>query len=320
MYKYLLIVLLSITSIIYCNAQTTNLVALPQTPALKVIVDSTYLKEKIRIQDSLDKHFIALKSEIATQSPILDSLLEVYYHSKINKNYSWNQINSVSKKNTKLLKTGKKLYKGEVWILTTLCSLLLLLIILKKIFEEDFKTISNAFFYKNTILKLSQRQTLFSSLGLLCFFIVFSFILSLYIYLAYSFIETPFNKHEFAIFIRLGIFILALYIFKIFIFKVFALFTNTKLIHDFISFVYVSFYSSALFTTPFLILSILSPLKYGYFCSLAGLIIISIIHLTLLLRFIRIIFKHNLVSILYLLLYFCTLEICPIIFLIKWLS
>jgi len=86
---------------------------------------------------------------------------------------------------------------------------------------------------------------------------------------------------------------------------------------EYISILYLSYFNASLLFIPLVVAFALSPLKYGGVYIVLAFLLLGIIFAFQLLRAGITILSNNKFSRMHLFLYFCALEICPILILIK---
>ncbi|MCY1540862.1 hypothetical protein D9M68_765280 [compost metagenome] len=126
------------------------------------------------------------------------------------------------------------------------------------------------------------------------------------------------TSEGFQFFISVSALIILLYAFKIVTLRLLGFFFNIqKPINMYISVLYLSYFNAALLFMPLVIGFALSPIKYGEIYIILAILLSAIIFVIQLVRAGVNILSQYRFSKVYLFLYFCTLEICPILVLIR---
>ncbi|RYD70373.1 MAG: DUF4271 domain-containing protein, partial [Sphingobacteriales bacterium] len=111
---------------------------------------------------------------------------------------------------------------------------------------------------------------------------------------------------------------IVLYVLKIVVLRLLGFFFDIqKPVNEYISILYLTYFNASLLFMPLVIAFALSPPQYGKFYMATAVVLLVIIFALQLIRAGINILSQNRFSKVYLLLYFCTLEICPILILIK---
>lgn len=312
-YFLLIVALLSVT--LEVRAQVPEVVedtASVQKVYRRVYRDSAFLARQKQIMDSVNAHAMVWQSHQNKTSPILDSILIANKHSALNP-LTLSEFSTNAPKNPR--KQGNYLPKGEVWALGFIAGFLVLFALLKYSFSRQLWIIIQSFFSNRILANMNKEDNLFSSWPFLLLFILFGFVIGMFYYLVSQYYQLA---GGFRYFTTLSVLIVILYAGKIFLLKLLGfLFEVGKPVNEYISILYLSYFNTGLVFLPLVTAFALSPLKFGIYYIIASYIILGII---VGLQFIRAsinVLSNYRFSKLYLLLYFCTFEICPILILIK---
>ncbi len=285
---------------------------------------------RARLVDSLDNAKIQLiLSKRDTVAPVLlrtlDSLQIVLYNDSMKKAF-WQPF-SVFQESIKnyrrwdkipQFQEGNRIVKGELWIVLSIAFLLILFAFLKNAFDKQLMAIVQSFFSNRVLGNINKEDNLFTSWPFLLLFVHFGFTIGLFFYLAAKNQGLPFANDGFQVFVSISIGIIVLYILKIVILRLLGFFFNVqKPINEYVSILYLTYFNASLLFMPLVIAFALSPPQYGKFYMASAVVLLIIIFAFQLIRAGINILSQNRFSKVYLLLYFCTLEICPILILIK---
>ncbi|WAC41284.1 DUF4271 domain-containing protein [Pedobacter sp. SL55] len=214
---------------------------------------------------------------------------------------------------------GNLLPKGDVWVLAIIGFLLVLFAILKNTFAKQLSAVVQSFYSNRALINLNKEDNLVTSWSFLLLFIQFGFTIGMFFYLAAQYQELPqVQQGGFTFFITISVVVILLYLLKIVCLRFIGfVFDVQKALHQYISILYLSYFNTSLLFVPIIIAFALSAKKYG-----AGYVYLGVFALVLIFVFQFIRAAVNILSQyrfpkLYLFLYFCTLEICPILILIK---
>lgn len=278
-----------------------------------IVRDSAYYAKRSFIQDSVLKNMLVLNKMRNADHPILDSIIEA------NKRVGLKLTNIrefyKEEKTGPKLRQGKYLPKGQVWSLAFIAGLLILFAVLRASVSRQLQTIVQACFSNRVLANLNKEDGLFSTWPFILLFVVFGFVIGMFYYLVTQFYQ---QAGGFQYFISISVAIILLYFGKIIILKLLGYVLNvSKAVNEYVTVLFLSYFNVGLLFLPLVVAFVLSPLKYGLYYIAASYIIIA---LMVGIQFVRVAF--NILSAyrfpkLYLFLYFCTLEICPILILIK---
>lgn len=291
-------------------------------------IDSATIQK--RLVDSLDSTRIqAMLSKRDTIAPILlrsrDSLQMVAYADSVKKAF-WRPFsyfeeaikNYSGSAQLPQYQQGKLISRGDLWIIGTIAFLLIFFAFLKNVFDKQLSVIIQSFFSNRVLSNINKEDNLFTSWPFLLLFVHFGFTIGLFLFLAAKYQELSFTNNGFQVFLSISVGIIVLYVLKIVILRLLGFFFNIqKPISEYISILYLAYFNASLLFMPLVIAFALSPPQYGKFYMATSVVLLVIIFAFQLIRAGIIILSQNRFSKVYLLLYFCTLEICPILILIK---
>lgn len=291
-------------------------------------VDSV-LNRDVFIRDSLDSVRISVISKRDSIAPILlrarDSLQIAAYVDSV-RNAFWQPFLYLEEalKNYRRsgqipqYQQGNAVARGELWVVASIAFLLILFAFLKNVFDKQLMVIIQSFFSKRILSNINKEDNLFTSWPFLLLFVHFGFTIGLFFYLVAKNEELNFAKDGFQVFVSISIGIIVLYVLKIVVLRLLGFFFKVqKPINEYISILYLTYFNASLLFMPLVIAFALSPPQYGKFYMATAIVLLIIIFAFQLIRAGINILSHNRFSKVYLLLYFCTLEICPILILIK---
>lgn len=274
--------------------------------------DSAYLANQKKLTDSVNANAFVWKSKMRKSSPILDSILRANQRPGLNP-LNFSSFSSSGEKSP--LKQGNYLPKGEAWALAVISGFLVLFALLKYSFSRQLWIIIQSFFNNRILSNLNKEDNLFSSWPFLLLFVLFGSVIGMFYYQVTQYYQLA---GGFRYFITLSALIVILYAGKIFVLKgIGFLFQIGKPVREYISILYLTYFNTGMIFLPLAAAFALSPLKFGIYYIVTSYIILGIV---ISIQFIRAslnILQHYKFPKLYLLLYFCTFEICPILILIK---
>jgi hypothetical protein len=282
----------------------------------KQIRDSAFFARQRIVTDSIMTHTWILPDSMLDKHMIMDSIMKANVYGRP-KNEPWYVLHS-KKKAESIYRVGKPVPKGEIWVLGFILIMLIMFAILRISFSKQLTTIIHAFYSNRVLNNLNKEDNLFSSWPFVLLFIQFGFIIGMFLYLIAQYYQVSYGGGGFQFFVTISVCIIILYVLKILVLRVIGhLFNVQKPVHEYVSILFLSYFNLSLLFIPLVIAFALSPLKYGlYFIAISSILVF----ITFFLQFVRagyIILSNNQFSKVYLFLYFCALEICPILILIK---
>ena len=281
----------------------------------RLLRDSAYLARQAFVTDSIMKATWLFPDSIVDRNIIIDSILKANTVGRSNLMLRYKDFATVPVSKYRL---GRPVPKGEMWVLGVVALLLTIFAVLKRSFSKHLQTIVQSFFSNRVLNNLNKEDNLFSSWPFLLLFIQFGFTVGMFFYLVSQFYHIAFSGSGFRFYLSVSVLIIVLYILKIIILRLLGhLFDIQKVVNEYVTILYLSYFNLSLLFIPLVIAFALSPLKYGpYYIAISFVILV----LVFVFQFIRAgvnILSHHRFSKVYLFLYFCALEICPILILIK---
>ena len=256
----------------------------------------------------------------------LDSIAQAKLADSLSKGFGFPIFNAdaliqnyVSKDNNILtVQKGDLLPKGDVWVLTTIMVLIFIFALLNQTFSKQLTAIIQSFFSNRILTNLNKEDNLFTSWPFLVLFVQFGFTVGLFFYLAAQFKKLGEVQAGFQFYVTISLLIIGFYGLKIAVLKLLGfIFNIQKPVGEYISILYLSYFNASLLFMPLVLAFALSPLKYGgYYIGIAVILLLIIFVFQFIRAGINIISNYRFSKV-YLILYFCTLEICPILILIK---
>ncbi|MEJ2882729.1 DUF4271 domain-containing protein [Pedobacter sp. GR22-6] len=281
----------------------------------RFVRDSAFLARQKIVTDSIMKATWLFPDSLVDRGMIIDSILKANTVGRSNLMLRYKDFAKVPVSKYRL---GKLVPKGELWVLGVIGLLLVLFAVLKVSFTKQLQTIVQSFFSNRVLNNLNKEDNLFTSWPFLLLFVQFGFTVGIFFYLVSQFYHIAFAGSGFQFYLSVSVLIVVLYILKIVILRVLGyLFNVQKPVSEYVTILYLSYFNLSLLFIPLVIAFALSPLKYGPYYIAISLIILVMVFVFQFIRAGVNILSHHRFSKVYLFLYFCALEICPILILIK---
>ncbi|WP_285010527.1 DUF4271 domain-containing protein [Pedobacter faecalis] len=276
---------------------------------------AAFLERQRFVTDSIMRHTWLFPDSALDRFIIIDSILKA---NTVGRSNLINRYKDFDSRAVSRYRLGRPVPKGQLWVPAVVCLLLMLFATLKISFAKQLQTIVQSFFSNRVLNNLHKEDNLFTSWPFLLLFVQFGFTLGMFFYLVSQFYHVGFSGTGFQFYLTISIFIVVLYLLKIVVLRVLGhLFRVQKPVSEYITVLYLSYFNLSLLFIPLVIVFSLSPLKYGPYFIAVSFILLGVIFAFQFLRAGLNILSGYRFSKFYLFLYFCALEICPILILIK---
>jgi len=287
------------------------------------------LHSQVLLQDSLltdSANVLAIDTLTPSILKVRDSLTNAKWLDSLNSGYgfevfSLQKLISLANNSSEkvIYQHGNLLPKGDVWVLAIIGFLLVLFAILKNTFAKQLSSVVQSFYSNRALANLNKEDNLVTSWSFLLLFVQFGFTIGMFFYLAAAYKELPqVTQGGFSFFITISVTVIVLYLLKIVCLRFIGfVFDVQKALHQYVSILYLSYFNTSLLFVPIIIAFALSAKKYGANYIVLGISALILIFVFQFLRAAINILSQYRFPKLYLFLYFCTLEICPILILIK---
>jgi len=278
---------------------------------MQYLADSAAYARKKFIADSLAMQFIAMPDP-NRHDQFIDTLL---------KNDGFEGLLFKGGAPNHYLRIGTPRHMRNPWIIAVIFALLIYTGILNRVIGKDIYSVIEAFYDKRAFGKLSKEDSLLTSWSFIWLFSLFGFTIGLYIYQLVDYFGISYNITGFQLFITLSILVVILFIVKILILRVLAfIFDIGRIVGQYVSILYLTYFNIAFVFLPVVIcFSLLSADLIPWLLRFS-LVLLGLIFLVQYLRSTINIISNFRFHKIYLFIYLCALEICPILVLIKALE
>ncbi len=317
----------SIILVIFLNSsfafgQTDSLRSNLNIPAYRTN-DSASLARRVSYSDSIkvikDSLSMAwIKSpELGHQNPFQDSLINFY----LEKNLDFSASAAKFPKKDRHHNSGILRPSGETWILGVILSLVVFFSLVRYFFPAELNSIIMAFYSNQILSRINKEDSLFNSWLFVFFYLLFGLIIGLYLYLSGKYLQNNYPFSGFELFLFLSALVIGLFTFKIIVLRVFGfLFDTKRLVREYISVLYLSYFNTAIFFLPIVIAFSLTSSRFAGIYSYIGIVMIPGIFVVQFLRVGAKILSSYKFPKVYLIIYLCAFEFCPLIILFKVLG
>ncbi|MDP3469286.1 MAG: DUF4271 domain-containing protein [Daejeonella sp.] len=268
------------------------------------------------IRDSLSLVWIKAPDPGRT-NPFLDSLINLYKVENLDFS-SW--AAKFPKKNNHdnegILKP-----RGETWIIIVIFFLVIFFSFIRFFFPAELNSIIMAFYSNQILTRINKEDSLFNSWPFVFFYLLFGLIIGLYLYLSGKYMQLSYPFDGFELFLLLSVLVIGLFTFKIIILRIVGfLFDAKRLVREYVSVLYLSYFNAAILFLPIVIAFSLTSSRYAGIFSYIGIVMLFGIFVVQFLRAGSNILSNYKFPKVYLIIYLCALEFCPLIILFKALG
>jgi hypothetical protein len=209
----------------------------------------------------------------------------------------------------------------ETWVIAVVLFLVLFFAVIRFFFPSELNTIVYAFYSNQALSKVNKEDTLFSSWPFIFLYLLFGLNSGLYLYLSGKYLEISYPAEGFKLFIYLSAVVVGLFTMKIIALRILGfLFDVQRLVREYVSVLYLSYFNAAILSLPVVIAFSLTSYRFAVIYSYIGIALIIIIFLIQFLRAGANILSNYKFPKVYLIIYLCALEFCPLIILFKALG
>ncbi|MCF8451945.1 MAG: DUF4271 domain-containing protein [Pedobacter sp.] len=211
--------------------------------------------------------------------------------------------------------------KGETWIIAVILFLVIFFSIVRYFFPAEMNSIIMAFYSNQILTRINKEDSLFNSWPFVFFYLLFGLIIGLYLYLSGKYMQLSYPFDGFELFLFLSALVIGLFTFKIIVLRILGfLFDVKRLVREYVSVLYLSYFNAAILFLPVVIAFSLTSSRYAGIYSYIGIVMILGIFVVQFLRAGANILSNYKFPKVYLIIYLCTLEFCPLIILFKVLG
>jgi hypothetical protein len=306
----------------FAFAQTDSFSSNPIIPNYRTY-DSVSLAKRAIYRDSIK----ALRDSLSVAwikapdpdrpNPFLDSLISVY----LVENFDFTAWAAKFPKKDRQQYSGSLKPSGETWIVGVLLFLVLFFSLVRYFFPAELNTIIMAFYSNHILSRINKEDSLFNSWPFVFFYLLFGLIIGLYLYLTGKYMQLSYSVNGFELFLILSALVIGLFTFKIIVLRVIGfLFDANRLVREYVSVLYLSYFNTAILFLPVVIAFSLTSSRFAGIYSYIGIVMILGIFVVQFLRAGANILSNYKFPKVYLIIYLCTLEFCPLIILFKVLG
>lgn len=277
----------------------------------KIFIDSANA-----IKDSLSTVWIKAPDP-NRPNRFLDSLISLYKIENLDFN-SW--ASKFQKKSVRYDAGSPRTYR-ETWVIAVVLFLVLFFAVIRFFFPSELNTIVLAFYSNQALSKINKEDSLFNSWPFIFLYLLFGLNTGLYLYLSGKYLDISYPAKGFELFIYLSAIVVGLFTMKIIALRILGfLFDVQRLVREYVSVLYLSYFNAAILSLPVVIAFSLTSYRFAVIYSYIGVAMVILIFLLQFLRAGANILSNYKFPKVYLIIYLCALEFCPLIILLKALG
>lgn len=277
----------------------------------KIFIDSANA-----IKDSLSTVWIKAPDP-NRPNRFLDSLISLYKVENLDF-LSW--ASKFQKKSVRYDAGSPRTYR-ETWVIAVVLFLVLFFAVIRFFFPSELNTIVYAFYSNQALSKINKEDSLFNSWPFIFLYLLFSLNTGLYLYLSGKYLGISYPAKGFELFIYLSAVVVGLFTMKIIALRILGfLFDVQRLVREYVSVLYLSYFNAAILSLPVVIAFSLTSYRFAVIYSYIGVAMVILIFLLQFLRAGANILSNYKFPKVYLIIYLCALEFCPLIILLKALG
>ncbi len=319
----IILVLFLLNSSAWAQGDTT-LTTITKSPAPRIyrpvyrdsafLARRQFLRDSIKnVQDSLTIVWIKAPDP-SRPNRFIDSLIKLY---KV-ENLNFTAWAARFPKKVNRYDEGRLLAKGERWVMGVVLFLVLFFAVIKYFYSKELGSIVQSFYSNQILSQINKEDNLFSSWPFVFLYLLFGLIVGLYLYLTGKYLQLSYPVDGFELFLLLSAMVIILFTVKIIVLRLLGfVFDIHRLVKEYVSILYLSYFNSALIFLPIVIAFSLTPSRYAGVYGYAGIILLIIIFVLQFLRAGANILSNYRFPKVYLIIYLCALEFCPLIILFK---
>lgn len=292
-------------------AQAQSIEIRPHVDTTVAVLQDTVLADSLAI-DSL----IQFKED---RSSIYESLKD-YFKLKGTDYSSWDTFVKTGSHFAPGMQYDPLKYQRPFWVIFVLFFLLLSIGLIRVFFTPIFHNIIYAYYEERVLHQISKEDSLLTSWPYIFLYILFSFSLGLFVVICQS---AFYDGHALTLsnFFRISGIVALLFVLKIMLVRfIGVIFDISRFLREYITVLYLVYFNSMLLLLPLLLIVTFVPSLYFNFILYFFSIVVSILFLYRFFRTALSMLSHLRFSIFYLIIYLCTLEIAPILILVKTLN
>jgi hypothetical protein len=279
-----------------------------------VVPDSVALVRQQFQSDSLARFFIT-PPDPARKNQFIDSVLKANLYT----GYAFLDMHYKPVK-TKV-QPGKMRSSRNAWMLAVMLGLLFYLAVLNRFMSKSISDIVQSFYSQRMLSQFSKEENLINSWSFILLFLLFGATVGLLFYQIISYYNRSYTDNSWQLYLGFTFAVIIFFILKIILLRLLGLIFNIRnLVKEYISILYLTYFNLTFISLPLVVCFGLIADSYKPVLLLVfGLLILIVLFWQYIRSSINILSVYRLSKV-YLFIYLCALEFCPVLILIKALK
>lgn len=295
--------------------------ALAQTAAPDTLQQETFfipdsaklLKEQLH-SDSLAQFFIT-RPDSTRKNQFTDSVLKANLYT----GYAFLDLHYKQLKAK--VQTGKPRTLRNRWMLSVMLGLVLYIAVLNRFLNKAISDIVESFYNKRTLSQFSKEENLINSWSFIFLFLLFGATVGLLFYQVISYYNHSYIDDGWQLYLGFTFAVIVFFILKIVVLRILGLIFNIRhLVKEYISLLYLTYFNLTFICLPLVIcFGLIADSFKPILLLVFGVLILAVLFWQYIRSSINILSVYRFSKV-YLFIYLCALEFCPVLILIKALK
>ncbi|WP_299285592.1 DUF4271 domain-containing protein [uncultured Mucilaginibacter sp.] len=294
------------------SAQTAVADTLVEAEA-PVLDSATLVKQQLR-SDSLARFFIT-PPDPNRANQFIDSVIKANLYT----GYAFLDLHFKPVKT--VVQTGKPRSFRDRWMLAVMLGLLLYLAILNRFLNKSIADIIESFYSKRVLSQFSKEENLINSWSFILLFLLFGATIGLLFFQVVAYYNRNYVDNGWQLYLGFTFAVIVFFILKIVVLRILGLIFNIRsLVKEYISVLYLTYFNLTFISLPLVVSFglIADSLKLAVLLVF-GLLIVVVLFWQYIRSSINILSVYRFSKV-YLFIYLCALELCPVFILVKALK
>lgn len=278
------------------------------------VLDSAALHKQQLYVDSMARFFIT-PPDSARKNQFMDSVLKANLYT----GYAFLDLHYKPVKT--VLQTGKPRNLRNQWMLGVMVGLLMYTAVLNRFLNKAIGNIVQSFYSKRVLSQFSKEENLVNSWSFILLFLLFGATIGLLLYQLISYYNSGYDDDGWQLYLGFTFAVIIFFILKIVVLRILGLIFNIQnLVREYISVLYLTYFNLTFICLPLVIsFGLISNSFKPLLLLIFGLLILIVLFWQYIRSSINILSVYRFSKV-YLFIYLCALELCPVFILIKALK
>lgn len=278
------------------------------------VLDSATLAKQQLHADSLAWFFIT-PPDSARKNQFMDSVIKANLYT----GYAF--LDLYFKPVKTVVQTGKPRSFRNGWMLAVMLGLLLYTALLNRFLNKAISDIIQSFYNKRMLAQFSKEENLINSWSFILLFLLFGATIGLLFYQVVSYYNRNYVDDGWQLYLGFTFAVIVFFILKIVVLRILGLIFNIRnLVKEYISVLYLTYFNLTFISLPLVIsFGLIADSLKSVILLVFGLLIVVVLFWQYVRSSINILSVYRFSKV-YLFIYLCALELCPIFILVKALK